>query len=189
MDKSEIFCQGFNIRDDLKDKTLDEVISIQKESTIPYSIATFNVMGDLNIGNILRSGVLFGAEKAFIFGKKKYDRRSTVGAQNYIDISYFQEEYTKSSFEKIIFDNGYTPIYVEQNGHDYKEEFSKLNDFANLYEIRKPCFIFGSESDGIPFELDFEKDCIISILQFGVMRSLNVSVAAGIIMAEYSSYF
>lgn len=181
-------CAGFNILDSLKPLSIEEVQEIQKENTRPYAVATFNVMGDLNVGSIIRSSVIFGAEKVFVIGRKKYDRRSTVGAQNYIDIIFDQFD-EKHEFESFLSVYGYYPVYIEQGGIDYQKMF----DWFGFYDIRenesKPCFVFGSESHGIPFYLTAPNDIVVSIPQIGVLRSLNVSVAAGIILSHVSNKF
>ena len=71
---------------------------------------------------------------------------------------------------------GYTPVCIEQGGENIKE--CKFPE--------KPCFIFGNEGDGIPDEILNSCRYKIEIPQFGVLRSLNVSTAAGIVMYEYT---
>ena len=74
--------------DEFKNMTLDQIQAIQKRESLPFAVAALNLTGGLNLGSIIRSAVIFGAEKFFIVGKRRYDRRSTVGAQNYIDIEH-----------------------------------------------------------------------------------------------------
>jgi tRNA G18 (ribose-2'-O)-methylase SpoU len=175
-------CEFFNVRDDLKSLSLDRVKRIQSKATLPYSIALMNFSGNLNVGMCIRTAVIFGAEKVFIIGKKKYDKRSTVGAHNYIDIEFINEdpnEYPHLAMNSIVLD--YNPILIEQGGSDiYKEDF-------NCHEI-PPCLIFGCESTGIPQSiLDIGKQFDrLSIQQIGVIRSLNVSAAASIVMWKVS---
>ena len=46
-------------------------------------------------------------------------------------------------------------------------------------------FVYGEEKEGIPSDVLFSADYILSIPMFGSVRSLNVSVSSGIIMYEY----
>lgn len=168
----------WNVADEFKNMTLDEIKAVQKKERLPYSIALLNMNGGLNVGMAIRSAVIFGAEKVFLIGKKKYDKRSTVGAHNYIDIEYIEEDPIETPFlalNDICME--YDPYLVEQGGKDlYCEDF----------KFKNPCFIFGCESTGIPKEiLDVGKEFnfeTVSIAQIGVLRSLNVASAAAIVM-------
>ena len=179
-----IDCSCYNIRDEYKKLTLDEVKEIQRKSSLPYSVATFNLSGSLNIGMIIRTSVIFGARKFFIIGKKRYDKRSTVGAHNYIDIEYLSYDVDticgqKKVLEKIF--EEYCPVFVEQGGTDVKNySFASMNT--------PPCIIMGNEGSGIPKEMmEMVNDRrVISISQLGGLRSLNVSAATSIVLHKVS---
>ena len=172
----------FNVKDDLKELELDEIQKISKDNALPYAVAALNVDGDLNLGTMIRNAVIFGAEQFFIFGRRKYDKRSTVGAHNYIDITKIDLDIDKLDEEQIhvfrstLWNAHYTPIFVETGG----DNFSSM-DFSSQYTYLKPCFVFGSEHGGIPFDLTELSTCI-TIPQHGVLRSLNVSSASSIIL-------
>ena len=173
--------QGWNIRDDLKDMPLEAVQGAQRAASKPYAVCVVNVLGDLNVGNILRSAVCFGAEKFFIIGRRKFDRRSAVGAQNYIElvrIDALDEEknFLPDVFFSALAEHGYTPYAFETDGMELRGHC-----WGKIY---RPCLIFGNEGLGIPEAVldripDYRK---VRIDQVGVLRSLNVSVAAGIAM-------
>ncbi len=175
----------WNVRDDLKGKSLEEINKIQPK--FPYAICLLNTTGSLNVGVALRSAVLFGAEKFYIVGKRRYDKRSTVGAQNYIHVERMdalRDDGTLES-EKILdrlVNDGYSPIMIETDGSDMETTLDHINWEA------KPCFILGEEKAGIPEDMlsyDWPK---LTIPTYGVLRSLNVSVAASIVMYEVSKY-
>jgi tRNA G18 (ribose-2'-O)-methylase SpoU len=75
---------------------------------------------------------------------------------------------------------------VEQGGTPL-EDFSFKPYLPNkLEEGWKVCLVVGSESFGLPKEMLKEVDApIVTISQYGVMRSLNVSVATGIVLYEF----
>ncbi len=177
---------NWNIRDDLKDFDLEKIRDIQPK--MGYSVCCANITGDLNVGNIVRSSVIFGAEAVFILGRTKLDKRSTVGAENYIPI--YREDMllndTEVDFDKVIAfiaGKGWQPVFVEK---DYRGIH-----YSQIPWNYRPCFIFGNEGMGIPVEvLDKYKTVpIVSVNQPGVMRSLNVSVAAGIILNNFSERY
>ena len=173
----------WNVADEFKNMNLEEIRAIQKIESLPFAVGALNLTGGLNLGSIIRSAVIFGAEKFYIIGKRRYDRRSTVGAQNYIDIEYIEEDVSGIEGQKRILDKigeDYNPIFIEQGGTDIS--------IQNFYHWNKCCFIFGEEGTGIPtsmIELSNQyndKDRVLSIDQIGVLRSLNVSAAAAIVM-------
>lgn len=168
-------CSKFNVYDEFKSLTLDDVKAIQKAESLPYAVAAVNLTGDLNISNMVRSAAVFGAKEFIIIGKRRFDRRGCVGAQNYIEIKHHED--TLNALDVIM--ENYEPVFIEQGGEDlYCQDF--------YYWAKPPCLIFGSESKGLPREyLDLAphyKIPIISIAQVGVLRSLNVAAAAAIAM-------
>jgi tRNA G18 (ribose-2'-O)-methylase SpoU len=173
---------NWNVRDELKGSSLDSIKSARR--VLPYSVGLINVNGELNIGMSMRSAEIFGAREFFIFGKQKYDKRSTVGAQNYIQTSKYPLEEVHPGIWGY-----YLPIFIETGG-------KKLNDVA-LHDIQDktnekftmPMFIFGSESEGIPqYLLDSHPENIYTIPQLGVLRSLNVSAAVACVCHKYSEF-
>lgn len=173
----ESVAKQWNVRDDLKSLSLSSIVEEQKKNSLPFALCALNLTGDLNVGILIRNAVVFGAERVFIFGRKKYDKRSTVGAQNYIDVvrvSGMKDELTIdiNSFYDTMYKYNYTPVMVELGGMNIDE--------YKLRQNSKSCFIFGNEGNGIPEELLFGND-IVSIPQRGVLRSLNVGTASGII--------
>ena len=185
----------FNVRDEYKNNSVEENIAICNKEHLKFSVGCINITGELNIGMMLRSASLLGAENFYIFGRKKFDARSTVGAENYINI------------KQIVFDD---PIHADEHILAELRELNKThsvilcehggymlggNDYKMAYEGRpSPLFIFGSESHGIPKlitdqvvndgypEYEFDR---ISIPQRGVLRSFNVSAAMAIVCWDY----
>jgi tRNA G18 (ribose-2'-O)-methylase SpoU len=170
---------NWNIQDKFKGLELEEILNHQPKKG--FSVCMLNTTGSLNIGVVLRSAVLFGADKFYITGKKKYDKRSTVGAHNYIDVEFLPTYDSNTIIDKIELD-GYYPVLLETDAPDIKYMKDDLNYFN-----KKPCFIFGEERDGISEEFLDKNLPVYSIPTFGVLRSLNVSVAAGIAMYIYSA--
>lgn len=198
MDRKELIEQTratyWNVRDDLKDKTLPELQDICRDAILPFAVCALNVTGDLNLGIMMRTAALMGAEKFIIYGRHNYDSRTTVGAQNYIEVVKagsinHNGEIDYSQFWITLFERGYVPIFFDTGGQslgtfDMKE--------ISLMRSRnwKPCLIFGNEGLGIPQEL-LNKELaplVLTIPQRGVLRSLNVSAAASIAIHHFSSF-
>lgn len=169
---------SFNVADAFKHLSLDELKTVAESRRLPFAVALANISGDLNTGVIIRTACVLGAEKVFIFGRRKYDRRSTVGAHHYIDIQHHDCTTTDDVFDwdtalHTIRVNGYTPVLIEQQGQPlYQLDISFYHPL---------CLVFGAEDCGIP-EFVCAKEAVYTIPQPGVLRSLNVSTAAGIAM-------
>jgi tRNA G18 (ribose-2'-O)-methylase SpoU len=179
-----------------------------------YSVLALSVNSCLNIGNMIRSAHLNGVDQFFVFGNRKYDKRSAMIAYKFMDIIRINNEYpsgvnenthsinlkTKLEKEDYIFSedifigcmNTYNlvPIFIEQT----KDSVSLENVNWKLLEItKKPCFIFGNEQYGIPKNIldcrhHWKDSFCIEIPQTGVLQSYNVSNSAAIVMHSYFQY-
>jgi tRNA G18 (ribose-2'-O)-methylase SpoU len=178
---------NYNVRDDLKNLPLEELQKIQASAMLPFAICAFNVAGSLNIGTMIRTAILMGAEKFIVFGRRAYDRRSCVGAQNYIPIERYEGYNDDGTFSKEKFDDvmhmlNYIPVFIETGG-------KSINDIDYVKDFKKkPCLVFGTEADGIPEEI-IGNGMRVSVPQLGVMRSLNVATAAAIVTWEFRKFY
>jgi tRNA(Leu) C34 or U34 (ribose-2'-O)-methylase TrmL len=183
----------FNVRDEYKDNTVEHNQSICKADRLPFSVGVINVAGDLNVGMMLRSACLLGAENFYIFGRKKFDKRSTVGAENYINIKQIVfDDPIHADVELLHYLNKlhvhkHNIIICEQGGHELgTSEWSERLRILSSSERHTPLFLFGSESHGVPEMItDTTHFPKVSIPQRGVLRSFNVSAACNIIIWDY----
>jgi len=180
-----------NVRDELKHLSHEEHLELHDDSRLPYAIACINLTGDLNVGSIIRSAAMLGCETVFIYGKKKFDKRGLVGAHNYQKVEYitidlpddlgdFPPDVNYEILIQTLDGMGYTPFGLETGG-------ARIDQMA-FQEIQSPCIVVGNENMGLPDYLRSRLP-LVSIPQSGVMRSLNVGVAAAIAMAEIQSQY
>lgn len=181
----ETASKHWNVADEYKVNTLDENVEVCRKDSLPISVGLINITGELNVGMMIRSACLFGAETIYTFGRKKYDKRSTVGAQNYSTLVQYKYDDPMTAGGSILTDlidlsKKHTIILCEGGGDE-------LGSFNWSYRyIPSPLFIFGSESFGIPEEItNHFYNNIVSIPQRGVLRSFNVSAAMNIIVWDY----
>jgi tRNA G18 (ribose-2'-O)-methylase SpoU len=176
---------GLNVRDEYKQKTVEELKIISKWESLEFSVLLFNLEHDLNIGNIIRTAHLMGAERVIVIGDRKIDRRACVGSQNYIEIidkrvnGYTAEELV-DEFKACIDTYDLYPIFIEKT--DYSKDIRYMN-LSKIYH-RNPCLVFGNEGAGIPEAILNNSRDTYHIKQRGVLRSLNVASAAAIAMYE-----
>lgn len=185
--------KGLNVLDQFKNESYEKLKEIQVSNSYNLTAMFLNLCGDLNIGSMIRTSVLSGLKKVIVFGRRKFDGRSTVGAEKYIDVEIINGfkgetiDYDLELMHSIIISNRYVPIYAEHGGK-LLGSFS-WQDIINFYYERKlnPLIVMGNESRGIPKEVSDFFDSIpysfgVSIPQIGVLRSFNVGHAFSAIL-------
>lgn len=172
----------YNVHTPLQSLPATTLQRISQATALPVTLMLYNLNGDMNVGMSIRTAVILGCSDVYIVGRRKYDRRSEVGAKNYIQVHRFQ------TIEPTFFqENKLIPIFIEQGGAPLEEFSFKPYLPAKLEEGWKLVFVMGSESFGLPASLLKALNApILSISQYGVMRSLNVSIAASIVLYEYA---
>lgn len=184
---------GLNVHNELKGKSIPELKTISMSDRFPFAVCALSLTGDGNVGGIVRSSVLHGAEKVIVYGRRKFDRRPTVGSLNYIDHEIIEGlehsddnvKFDLFRFYKImVIDHLYHLVFLEQGGVPLQEFDWEIPELSPVDE-RKICIVAGNETNGVPQEfLDFfcgqMKMPIVSIPQRGVIRSFNVSNAMNI---------
>lgn len=164
-----------NVVDYLKWLNAEETQKYLDEKKLPYGVLIVNVLYDNTAGNIVRSANAFGASEIIMYGHRKFDRRASVGAEFY------------SRFRHIKFVEDVEPLFAEYEeivAVENTPDAVPLRDFA-WSPTRKTLMIFGQESEGIPEYILKKCTATVAIEQRGSVRSLNVAVAAGIVMNDY----
>jgi len=179
-----------NVMDEFKGMTLEERKAICDADRLPFAVAVLNVTGELNVGTILRSSLLMGASKVFIIGRRRYDRRSTVGSEFYLNVEKHEAMETDVDIDcnevlRIFEENNLIPIYVEQGGQTIPNFYWQgvIEDINSSGKM--PVLVLGNENRGVPSELlNNENHFCVSLPQKGIIRSYNVSVAASMVMMD-----
>ena len=152
---------NLNVRDSLKGLPYSEILAEQARNTLPFALCVLDINSDLNTSSLIRSACTFGAEKTYIFGRRRMDRRGLVGAQNYVEIERIDGvikddvlDYEK--FASIMKRDQYIPVFVETGGTDVqKMDWSKIPG--------KPCFVLGNEGLGIPNDFLTSAEYVVNI--------------------------
>ncbi len=147
---------------------------LAKPGLFDLTIVLDHLKPSYNIGKIFRSANAFGARDVHLVGIDFFDPASGKGCFKRVPARFhdaFNDCYTA------LIDGGYTPYVLEP-------EKGQSLTLARLPE--KSAFIFGHEAFGISFNIDdYPGIKRLTIPQFGQVESLNVSIAASIVMYEY----
>jgi tRNA G18 (ribose-2'-O)-methylase SpoU len=168
-----------NTVDHLKWVKREDVMETINPDRIKLSLLLVNIERDNNVGNIIRSANTFGVEEILLYGRKKFDRRTSVGAEFFLPFRHirFIEELDslKDEFEVMI-------------GLEQTDTSVNLREFEWDWD-KKTLLVVGHEGLGLPEEVLEMCDQTLEIEQFGTTRSLNVSVAVGIALYDYRLKF
>ena len=144
-----------------------------KKTAFPFAVAMENWQGDFNLGTVIRSANAFNAEAVYYLGKKKFDKRGTVGTHLYTDVIHLPE--LKNLIE---LKNKYHIIGVENT-------VPNSIPIAEAKYDKPTIFVLGEEGIGITQETLDICDSFLHIPQYGSVRSLNAAVAGSIIMNDF----
>lgn len=177
--ESRLNCIKYNVHTCFQSKTPEETAAIAHKLALPVHVMLLNLDGNMNIAMTIRTAAVLGFSDVYVVGRRKYDARPEVGSRNYIRVHKIEQLDNPIAFFK---ERELQPILVEQGGAPLEE-----TNFKPYFKAGPVCFILGSESKGIPKAwLTNLKDAPrISISQYGLVRSLNVSIAGSILMYEY----
>jgi len=176
-----------NVLDHLKQKTSDEVKVYCKNTCIDAGVAMMHVSGDFNLSTLVRNANFFGFKEAvYVGGSKQWDRRGTVGTHHYTDLNHIK---TEVDFVNYVKDSGYTLIAVENNIPKYSDKTVSIFNQWVFSGVLKPMFVFGEEKSGLSDYILDNAETIVTIRDYGSVRSLNVGTTSGIVMAFYRNYY
>ena len=188
---------NLNVHDHLKGCSVEEMRVMCDADRLPFGVCVLNITGELNVGTIVRSALLTGARKVGIIGRRKYDKRGTVGSYNYVDVERVDGlnddglTINPNVFWNWMKENHFHPVFVEQGGITLNEvDWEKIDGDCDHYYASHPCLVFGNENRGVQDDILHWSDdsVIVSLNQRGVIRSFNVASAAAIVMYSLSTY-
>lgn len=156
-----------------RQRLLNKVMS--KPGPFPYVLILDHLKVDFNIGKIIRSAEAFGAHAVDVVGTSFFDPMPAKGCMKRVPWTMtktFHESYDRWAKE------GYTFYAFDSEATD------------SIHQVNFPdksAFILGHEGFGFTFKKELYPNIkFIRIPQFGLVESLNVAVAASIVMYEFT---
>ena len=163
--------------DELDRKTVDE---FKRSEKFPVIVVLENIRSMHNVGSVFRTADAFLIEAIYICGytaqppRKEIDK-TALGATETVNWKYFQT--TKEAIVELR-NNNYKIFSIEQVDKSISlEKITELNPGS-------VALIFGNEVTGVEAGTITACDGSIEIPQLGMKHSLNISVAAGIVLWE-----
>jgi 23S rRNA (guanosine2251-2'-O)-methyltransferase len=163
--------------DELNRKSVQEFKASEK---IPIIVVLDNIRSMHNVGSVFRSADAFLVEGIYLCGYTPQPphrdiNKTALGATETVAWKYFQDIAAAIS---LLRDDGYLIFAVEQ-----VEDSIPLQTFS-LKQYKRLAVVFGNEVSGVGEEALKGCDGCIEIPQSGMKHSLNISVAAGIVLWE-----
>ncbi len=163
-----------NVVDEFKGMSEADIITKLDENGIELEIAIENVERDFNMGTIVRSANAFGVRRVHVIGRKQWNKRGAMATDKYLHVEYYGHI---SEFASAMQKVDRTIVAVDN--------IDSAIDLSQTALPKKSVLVFGAEGPGISSALASVAAIVVKIEQFGSTRSLNVGVAAGIVMYEW----
>lgn len=163
-----------NVEDKYRYWTVAAIKADLARSKNELEIAIENWQHDLNIGTIVRSANAFNVAAVHIIGKRHWNRRGAMVTDRYLTI---HQHTTVGDFRDFV--KGKHLVAVDNLPGAVPLSQAKLP--------RNSVLIFGGEGPGLSKEMQQCMEMMVKIEQFGSTRSVNVGVAAGIVMYTWLS--
>ncbi|MFC1684033.1 TrmH family RNA methyltransferase [Pseudomonadota bacterium] len=147
---------------------------LAEPGTHQFVVVLDRLKAGFNVPKIFRSAEIFGAHEIHLIDIGPFDPAPAKGGVKNVP-ARFHDQFD-DCYQQLK-ERGYTFFTLEANSNQMLWE-------AQLPE--KSAFIFGHEEMGICFDKKLYPDIqTLAVPQFGKIESLNVSVAASIVMYEY----
>lgn len=135
-----------------------------------FSTLICNFGNDFNIGSVIRNSNAFLGKAVYIYGRKRFDRRGTVGTHHYENLIHINSLDELPEGVIVAVDN--VPGAVAIDDFEWP---------TNEHVI----MAFGQEQIGLREDVISMAKNVVYIRQYGSVRSLNVACAAAIAMQDY----
>ncbi|MFC2766465.1 MAG: RNA methyltransferase [Prevotella sp.] len=168
---------------EMKRLSIDEFKEAPK---LPLVVVLDDVRSLYNVGSVFRSCDAFRVEAVYLCGitacpPNAEIHKTALGGEDSVEWKYFEQaEEAVRELQK----NGYFVYSIEQvEGSTKLQDLDLARDSQNggRYAV-----VFGNEVKGVKQTVVDLSDGCLEIPQFGTKHSLNVSVAAGIVVWEFA---
>lgn len=163
------YLEGF-----LTENRKTKFLEILQFRTKHFTVAIEDVFQMHNTSAVMRSCDVFGLQELHVVEQKygkKIDSEIAMGAQKWVDVFQYQ---SNQSCLDVLKERGYQIVATSPH-----IDSCLMDDFDIS---KKSALFFGTERDGLSEEVMAQADCFLKIPMVGFTESLNISVAAAIII-------
>jgi tRNA G18 (ribose-2'-O)-methylase SpoU len=171
--------------DELGRKTVADFKLADKK---PLLVVMDNIRSMHNVGSVFRTADAFLISGICLCGftpqpPHRDIHKTALGATESVDWLYYEQT---SEAVLALKEQGYKVFAIEQTqGSISLENFkSYINEKSNIGSNNSLAFVFGNEVEGVSDEVLAICDGAVEIPQYGMKHSLNISVAAAIVLWE-----
>ena len=163
----------------MEELNIKSVEDLRESAKMPIVAVLQNVRSAYNVGSIFRTADAFLIEAIYLCGYTAYPphkeiRKTALGADETVHWKHFNN--VNSALEELR-QQGYRIFAVEQAINSLK--LDGIEQFEGKLAV-----VFGNEVTGVEQTTIENCDGCLEIPQFGMKHSLNVSVAAGVVLWE-----
>lgn len=160
-----------NVVDKYRYWTVEAIKADLDTTRTSLHVAIENWQHDLNIGTIVRTANAFNVETVHIIGKRHWNRRGAMVTDRYLNIIHHQ---TVEAFVTQMKDENRSIVAVDI--------VPGATPISKASLPARSVLVFGGEGPGLSEQMQRAAEQVVMIEQFGSTRSVNVGVAAGIVM-------
>jgi tRNA G18 (ribose-2'-O)-methylase SpoU len=161
-----------NVEDRYRYWTVEAIKADLDKTRIGLHVAIENWQHDLNIGTIVRNANAFNVAAVHVIGKRHWNRRGAMVTDRYLNVFHHPDV---ASFVEAMNDRRIIAV----------DNLPGAVPLSQAKFPEKAVLVFGGEGPGLSKEMQEAASEMVMIEQFGSTRSVNVGVAAGIVMYEW----
>lgn len=160
------------------------VEEFKDKDKMPLVVVLDNVRSLNNVGSVFRTSDAFLVESICLCGitatpPNAEIHKTALGAENSVNWTYCED--ARDAVRRLK-EEGYLLCAIEQ------AQRSVLLSDIEIDGTKKYAIVLGNEVKGVSQQVVDMCDCCIEIPQYGTKHSLNVSVAAGLVIWEFSNH-
>jgi tRNA G18 (ribose-2'-O)-methylase SpoU len=153
--------------------SIEEQRELLEPLRVDMSVAVIRAKNPFNVGAIIRVAHSYMVRDLFLVGEEPYYQRASMGMHRYENLVSCPDD---DAFLEAIEGR---PLYAIERDHAE----------TTIWQVDYPpnvVLLFGNENDGLPPKLVAAADKVLAIPMYGVNHSFPVSVAAGMVLCEWS---
>jgi tRNA G18 (ribose-2'-O)-methylase SpoU len=162
-----------NVEDKYRYWTVEAIKQDLDKTRVDLHVAIENWQHDMNIGTIVRNANAFNVHTVHIIGRRHWNKRGAMVTDRYMNILHHANV---------------DDFLASLDEHRQVIAIDNYPEAVGLSEValpKKAVLVFGGEGPGLSDEMRAKSDMMVCIEQLGSTRSVNVGVAAGIVMYQW----